>query len=62
MVSRAAPSACPHIIYPPRLHGQQLTAHSAQRRRSDSCAMVRPSEMRGSQLIGLNLVTRQRGQ
>ena len=28
--------------------------HSAQRSRSDNCAMVRPIEMRGSQLIGLN--------
>jgi hypothetical protein len=34
----------------------------AQRSRSDSCAMVSPIDMRGSQLIGLNLVMWHRGQ
>jgi hypothetical protein len=32
--------------------------HSAQRSRAESCAMVSPNEMRGSQLIGLSLVAR----
>jgi len=36
--------------------------NSAQRSRAESCAMVRPREMRGSQLIGLSRVARHRGQ
>jgi hypothetical protein len=37
-------------------------AHSAHRSRDESCAMVSPIEMRGRQLMGLNLVIRHRGQ
>ena len=36
--------------------------HSAQRSRAESCAMVSPIEIRGSQPIGLSRVTRHRGQ
>ena len=37
-------------------------AHSAQRSPAENRAMVSPKEMRGSQLIGLNLIMRHRGQ
>src|SRR6516165_6884500 len=50
-----------HILQSPRLDGVNLPADSEQRRRSDSCAIVSPREMRGSQLIGLSLVIRHRG-
>lgn len=33
-----------------------------RRSRTESCASVSPIEMRGSQLIGLSLIMRQRGQ
>ena len=39
----------------PRLDGVNLPANSEQRRLSDSCAIVSPREMQGSQLIGLGL-------
>ena len=34
-------------------------AHSAQRSRAESCAIVSPIELRGSQVIGLSLIMRQ---
>ena len=47
------------VFRPRRLSSPPRSAHQAQltvRSRAYSCAMVRPSEMRGSQLIGLNLL------
>jgi hypothetical protein len=58
--SSPGPSRSVHLL--PRLHRSSEPPHLAQRSRADSCPMVKPSEIRGSQLIGLSRVTRQRGQ
>ena len=50
------------ISLPPRLHCCSGPPHSAQRTVAESCASVEPIEIFGSQLIGLSLITRHRGQ
>jgi hypothetical protein len=47
-----------HIFQSPGLTEWSGPPHFAQRSCAESCAMVSPSEMRGSRLIGLNLITR----
>lgn len=56
------PAVAYHVVHPPRLDECSGPSHAPQRSRAESCAMFRPIEMRGSQLIGLSLITRHRGQ